>query len=184
MANDKLAPSRPALIVVTGIQAAGKSTVGRRLAERFERGAYVEADALQGMIVSGCEWVRERGAMPAEAARQLRLRLANMCLIGLSFYRAGFSVVMDDIIIGDRWEHLTADLADVPFQLVVLAPRVDVVVARDLARHRTTVGEAWADYLDTRLRATMTGRGLWIDSSDELPDETVERVVVGLGLRP
>ena len=40
-------------MLVTGIQAAGKSTVGRILAERFERGAFVEGDLMWKLIVSG-----------------------------------------------------------------------------------------------------------------------------------
>ncbi len=116
--------SRPVIIVVTGIQAAGKSTVARLLAHRFVRAAHVEADVLQGMIVSGGEWVSEPGEPTGEAAQQLRLRLRNMCLLGISFYKAGFTAVLDDIILGDRWQQLQAELEGVPFSLVVLAPRV------------------------------------------------------------
>ena len=49
----------PRIIVVTGIQAAGKSTVARMLAQRFGRGVHIEADVLQQMIVSGGEWITE-----------------------------------------------------------------------------------------------------------------------------
>lgn len=44
--------AQPGIIVLTGIMAAGKSTVARLLAQRFVRGVYIEADALQRMIVS------------------------------------------------------------------------------------------------------------------------------------
>jgi predicted kinase len=101
---------RPAIIVVSGIMASGKSTVARLLAGRFARGAHVEADALQRMIVSGGVWVGESGEPGGEAARQLRLRLRNMCLLGRSFYEAGFTAVLDDIIIGERWRELQDDL--------------------------------------------------------------------------
>src|SRR5437016_14382762 len=90
---------QPALIVVTGIMAAGKSTVARLLAQRFERGVHIEADVLQRMIVSGAVWVSEPGEPRGEAAGQLRLRLANLCLLGRSFFASGFTVVLDDIIL-------------------------------------------------------------------------------------
>jgi adenylylsulfate kinase-like enzyme len=51
--------SRQRLIIVTGIQAAGKPTVSRLLAERFSRGVHVEGDVLQKMIVSGNKGVQE-----------------------------------------------------------------------------------------------------------------------------
>jgi chloramphenicol 3-O-phosphotransferase len=171
-------PDGRAIIVVTGIQAAGKSTVARLLAEQFARGAHVEADALQRLIVSGGEWVDQPGEPSGEAARQLRLRLKHMCLLGRSFFVAGFVAVLDDIILGERWAHLKEDLRGVPFWLVVLAPRREVVIqARDTGRVKAALGTAWADYLDGVLRTTMAGIGLWVDSSDQTPKETVAEVL-------
>lgn len=172
---------QPAIIVITGIQAAGKSTIARLLARRFARGVHVEADALQRMIVSGGEWPEAPGEPGPEAARQLRLRLKHMCLLGISFYEAGFAAVLDDIILGDRWPQLQADLRGYPFSLAVLAPRREVVVRqRDLQRDVRPVGAAWADYLDGVLWQTMAGAGLWVDSSEQTPEETVEAIVDGL----
>jgi len=168
------------IIVVTGVQGAGKSTVGRLLAGRFERGAFVEADALQRMIVAGGRWVTDDGgpAQPqGEAYEQLRLRLRNACLLARSFREAGITAVIDDIIIGERWGHLREDLAGVPFCFVVLAPEVATVVARDTARESLTVGAEWARYLDDEQRRTMAGIGLWVDSSRQTPEETVGEVL-------
>jgi predicted kinase len=128
----------PRIIVVTGIQVAGKSTIPRMLAARFERGVHIEADDLYQMIVSGRVLPEEPGVMAPEAGRQLRLRLCNACLLARSFDEAGFSVVIDEIIIGERYEHLRQDLAGLPFDLVVLAPRPEVVVKeRDVGRRQT-----------------------------------------------
>lgn len=176
--------STPTLIVVTGIQAAGKSTVARLLAERLTPGVHVEADALQKMIVSGRVWVTEPGEPRGEAARQLRLRLKNACLLARSFLDAGFNTVLDDIIIGDRYAHLQEDLAGTPFTLVVLAPRPDIVhQQRDPDRNKQPLGEEWAHYLDSALRDTITGLGLWLDTSDQTPEETVDEIVTTLDLR-
>jgi chloramphenicol 3-O-phosphotransferase len=167
----------PQVIVVTRIQAAGKSTVARLLARRFARGAHVEADALHRMIVSGEEWVREPGEPDGEAARQLRLRLHHMCLLGRSFYEAGFTAVLDDIIVGERWVHLQEELRGLDFSLVVLAPSIEAVLRRDANRATRQLGEAWAVYLDGALRETMAGMGHWVDSSDQTPEQTVHEVV-------
>jgi chloramphenicol 3-O-phosphotransferase len=172
-----VAPAPHVIVVVTGIQAAGKSTVARLLARRFARGVHVEADALQRMIVSGGEWVTEPGEPEGEAASQLRLRLRNMCLLGASFYDAGFFVVLDDIIIGERWHQLRQELSGYPVPLVVLAPSVDAAIARDRAREKRTLGEGWARYLDGELRRTMRDAGLWVDSSRQTPEQTVDEIV-------
>lgn len=166
------------IIIVTGIQAAGKSTVSRLLARRFERGACIEADALQRMIVSGGAWVTDGGgpgAPSVEAARQLSLRLHNACLLARSFHEAVFTAVIDDIVLGERFNELKEELHGVPFRLVVLAPDVNTVVERDANRPKS-VGPEWADFLDRELRATMTGVGLWVDSTRQTPDQTVDEI--------
>ena len=43
----------PRAVVVVGAQAAGKSSVARALAARFEHGAYIEGDVLWRMVVGG-----------------------------------------------------------------------------------------------------------------------------------
>lgn len=178
MTSSWLTAGQPAIIVVTGIQAAGKTTVSRLLAQRFARGVHIEADALQRMIVSRGEWVSEPGEPSGEAERQLRLRLKNTCLLGLSFYEAGFTVVLDDIILGDRLTQLQVALQGVPFSLVVLAPRADVVAQqRDPNRAKRPLGADWAHYLDNVLRTTMAGIGIWIDTTEQSPEESVNTIM-------
>lgn len=185
MTTGKLRPDKPFVFVISGIQAAGKSTIARLLAGRFEYGVHLEADALQKMIVSGGEWVSKPGEPAGEAARQLQLRLKHMCLLARSFYEAGFTVALDDLILGERWHELQAGLQDIPFTLVVLAPRVETVLKRDENRAKATLGEEWARYLDEILRVTMAGTGLWLDNTGQTPDETVDQILAAvLNLQP
>lgn len=181
MTSHNLIQGQPAIILVTGIQAVGKSTVARLLASRFARGAHVEGDALHHMIVAGDESVQEPGEPQGEAARQYFLRLKQMCLVGRSFYEAGFTVALDDIVLGESWRYVQEQLEGAPFSLVVLAPRVAVVTQqRDLTRAKRPLGEAWAVYLDQALRAEMVGNGLWLDTSNQTPEETVEEILRSL----
>src|SRR5215510_4076023 len=162
----------PTLFVVSGMQWAGKTTASGLLARRFERGAHVSGDALQHMIVSGSQWPEQR-EMSEEARRQLRLRHA--CKLGTSFLAAGFTAVLDDIVIGLRVDDLLEDLKAQPFIFVMLTPELDAVKRRELGRG-TRLWEAWA-WMDDEIRDRTRRIGLWIDSSELTPDETVDEIL-------
>ena len=69
--------------LISGIPGAGKTTVGRLLAGRFERSVLIEGDRLQEWIVSGNVWP---GLEPAaESSRQMRLNRRNQCLLAQSY---------------------------------------------------------------------------------------------------
>ena len=167
-------PDPATLFVVSGIQGAGKSTVARLLAARYECGAWVSADALQRMIIAGGRW--PEGANMSDAARhQLRLRLSNACTLARSFAAAGFTAVVDDIILGERVEHLLEDLDGQPFAFVVLAPSIEAVRRREAVRG-TELWREWA-WLDDELRQRTRRLGLWLDTTDLTAEQTVDAIL-------
>ncbi len=173
---------RTAIFVISGTQGAGKTTVAGLLARRFARGVHVSADTLQKMIVSGREWpesdtvTRESAEVTGEAGRQLRLRLHNMCLLGRSFFDAGFTAVLDDIIFGDRIGQLSNDLRDVPFYFVMLTPDLETVRERERGRG-SELHREW-EWLTEAIAASQPRPGLWLDTSRQAPDETVDEIMV------
>ena len=165
----------PRIFLVTGIPGAGKTTVSDLLARRFERGVHVEADALHGFIVSGARWPNEEPR--EEGERQLVLRAKNAALLAANFFDDGFTVVVDDVIVGrDRLRIYEDHLGHRPLSLVVLAPPLDVVLARDEARADKTTGTTWS-HLDGEQREQLGGRGLWLDTGDMTPAEAVEAIL-------
>ena len=160
----------PLIFLVSGIPGAGKTTVSRALAERFERGVHIEADALHRMIVSGAEWPTPP-APSGEALRQISLRYKHAASLARSFYEAGFTAVIDDVALGALLEEYRSHLQGLQSYLVVLAPRVDVVAARDAGRTKN-VFDTWG-YLDGVLRETMAGVGMWVDTSEMTVEQTV-----------
>ena len=171
-----MALEEPAIIVVSGVQGAGKSTVARALAERFSRAVHIAADTPPRLTVPGAEGSGGPGGPPGQAAPRPPRRPRPARPAPPAALRAGFTAVVDDIIIGERFDDLRADLAGLPFRLVVLAPDLETAIERDAAREYT-IGEEWARYLDEEQRKTMAGSGLWVDSSGQTAAETVEEVM-------
>lgn len=168
------------VVVVTGIMAAGKSTVAQGVAERLPRCVHLRGDAFRRMIVSGRVDMAPNAA--PEAFAQLRLRHRIAAAAAALYLDDGFTVLHQDVILGSDLERVVSLHASAPLYVVVLCPSPDVVAAREQARGKKGYGRFDVAALDRVLRDETSRIGLWIDTSDLTADETVERVVVGLEL--
>jgi predicted kinase len=151
--------------------AAGKSTVSQLLAERFRYGVHLRGDVFRRMIVSG--QASSNADMGAEAQKQLRLRYRLACQAADGYAQAGFTVVLQDVVIGELLREFLHTIETRPRYLVVLTPRPEVIEYR--------LGDARSQYsvdeLDHELHAFTPRRGLWLDNSDLTPNETVDAIL-------
>jgi len=166
---------QPAIYLVTGPMAAGKSTVSRLLAQRFERGVYLEGDLFRRSIVSGRADMTPSAS--AEALEQLRLRYALGAATADAYHRAGFAVVLEDVVAGPMLEEYRSMIQGEPCHVIVLLPTYEALVARESSRPET----GYTDWTVEELHgvfATDTPRiGLWLDTSDQTPEETVDAIL-------
>lgn len=90
----------PGIILVFGANCTGKSSLGRALAGRVERCAFIEVDELRYKVVGGLV-AYSAGAKPwehpDEYERQARLGLQNAVRLARGFADEGFSSVIDGL---------------------------------------------------------------------------------------
>jgi chloramphenicol 3-O-phosphotransferase len=166
-----------AAFLLTGVSAAGKSTVADLLARRFDPSVHVRGDAFRRMIVHPRH--RLSPEHPEEVEAHLRLRYAQTAAATDAFHEAGYTVVVQDVIVGPLLTEVLAAIRSRPLHLVVLAPRPEVVEARERARAKSAYGPGHhtLDALDRALRTDTPRLGLWLDSSDQSPQETVDEIL-------
>lgn len=164
-----------AVFLLTGIQASGKSTVAQALAERLPRSVHIRGDVFRRFVVGGRAEMSP--APSAEALAQLRLRHRLAARTADDYVEAGFTAVVQDVVLGDLLPYLIDQIRTDPLYVVVLAPNADVVAQREAARAKNAYGTFTVTDLDTGLRETTPRLGLWLDTSDLTVAETVDAIL-------
>lgn len=171
-----MSPGR--VIVVTGVMAAGKSTVAELLAARLPRSVHLRGDVFRRMVVNGR--VEMSADASEEALRQLELRYDLTALVADRYAAAGFDVVVQDVIIGPVLPTFLTRIRTSARFLVVLAPDVAAVEQRERARSKTGYAGFTPAMLDGVLRQETARIGFWLDSTGQTPAETVDEILANL----
>lgn len=191
-------PDERPVFLVTGIPGAGKSAVARALAERIPRSVHLRGDTFRRSIVNGRV---DMGPDAGESALgQVRMRYRLAAAAADEYIASGFTVVYQDVVLGDHLTLLARLIRTRPFFVIVLAPAAEVVAARlstriatRLRRHAVVTDDAalaavgdrtqedYVFHLDHQLRVDTPKIGLWIDTSVQSPADTVTEILARAG---
>jgi hypothetical protein len=149
------------------------------LARRFRRGVHVRGGQFYRWAVTG--WVHAGDPDEAEARRLLDLRYRLSSTVAEQYASAGFTTVVQDNIYGPDVEHWFERIGARPKYFVVLRPTVGTVEARDAQRQRTGGKIAYRGGFtpainDQHVATTRRDLGLWLETSDQSPQETVDEI--------
>lgn len=163
-------------ILITGIMASGKSTIAQHLAEHLPKSVHLRGDVFRKMMVNGR--VPIEPPLSDEAFAQLRLRYQLAATAAHQYCEAGFTVVYQDVILGDVLnEVVTMHSTQFPLYVVVLCPSPAIALARDANRHKQTYTGWTPEALDRALREETPHIGLWLDTSKLTIEETVTQIL-------
>jgi chloramphenicol 3-O-phosphotransferase len=170
------------VILLTGVMAAGKSTIAQRLAEHLPVSVHLRGDIFRRMIVNGRAEM-EKG-FSERAFEQLRLRYHLATMASALYCAAGFAVVYQDVIIGPILREVVEDFQRLsvgqPLRVVVLCPAPEVIATREAAREKNGYSTWSPEELDQELHTNTPHLGLWLDTSALTVEETVETILARL----
>jgi cytidylate kinase len=161
------------LLVVTGPPGAGKSTVARCLADRFERSVLVEGDAFFRFLARGAiePWEPE-----SEAQNDVVTRAAASAAGG--FARGGLVTVYDGVVGPWFLETFASACGLDQLEYVVLLPSVDTCVERVATRidHEFSDEPATRKMHEEFATAAIAARHVLLDPP-ATPDEAADAIL-------
>ena len=169
---------QPRIILITGIMASGKSTVAQLLAEQMDNSVHLRGDIFRKMIVNN----RKEVSPNAEESEldQLKLRYQLAAQAADLYFEAGFTVIVQDVVVGRVLDDFLSYVRNRPLYVVVLCPSTKAVSLREAARLKKGYGLWTVEDLHQVLLDETPRFGMWLDSTNMTPDETVSEILARL----
>ena len=112
-----------------------------------------------------------------EAIHQLHLRYKLTADAAKSYFKDGFSVVIQDNYYGDELNRMLSYLQDDPVEVIVLCPNVEVIKEREAHRGKTGYTGFTVESLYNTFMQTTPKIGFWLNNSSQTPQQTVETIL-------
>jgi hypothetical protein len=185
-------PHSAAIFILTGAPGAGKTSVARELAQRFELGLHLSVDELRDWVVAGK--VEPIPLLTPAGAHQLRLARQSAGSIADIYSRGGCTVVIDDVLVSADLQTLFNQRQPAcPVHKIFLRPSFDEVIARNSARYIHFDHQKWTPviqglYQEVSLRNTPAEGWTVLDTTGwgimQTVDTILQRVGIALNHQP
>jgi chloramphenicol 3-O-phosphotransferase len=162
------------IYIITGIMASGKSTIAQLLAEKTDYSVHVRGDEFRRAIISGRAEVTMNPS--EESAKQLLLRYKLAAHVAECYYSEGFTTIVQDNYLGNEANYFINCFSLSPVYLITLCPSVQAVASREALRNKTGYIHWNVEALNETLINDNPKIGLWIDSSNQTPEETIAEI--------
>jgi hypothetical protein len=181
-------PHSAAIFILTGAPGAGKTSVARELAQRFELGLHLSVDELRDWVVAGK--VEPIPLLTPPAAHQLRLARQSAGSIADIYSRGGCTVVIDDVLVSADLQALfNHTQPGCPVHTLFLRPSFDEVIARNSARYIHFDRQKWTPviqelYHELSLRNTPADGWTVLDTTRWSVMQTVDTILQRVAAAP
>lgn len=172
------------IIFISGPPCAGKSTIGRRIAEHYPKSMQIKVDYLRefvvnGMAVPGSEWSDEATSQ-FQLARTTAMQMANL------YADNGFDVLIDDVCVPPFFADQYAELFSTACcSKILLMPSAEAIADRLKKRQapwdKFFLEGNTAEWMYSYLEPMSKVGWIVIDSSNLTIEETTEEVLKRVG---
>ena len=158
--------------------AAGKSTVAQALAERITASVHVRGDVFRKMIVNGAAEMTPD--LSEEAILQLNLRQDISCEVVRRYHQVGFTVIYQDILVGESLKRVVRQLSDLHPRVIALVPSIETLAIRDRNRKKNAYSVDFPpEFLADAFSKDSFEFSMRIDSTNLSTDEVVNTILDG-----
>ncbi len=172
--------STTAVFIITGAPGAGKTSIARQLAQRFDLSLHIPTDELRSWVITGR--VEPIPILTPPAIEQLRLAREVVSSMTSLYHDHGYTVIIDDVLSSGDIQALFTQFDQTMLHKIFLCPSFEHVLARNQQRYPKFDLAKWQPiiatlYQDLYRQNTPEAGWIVLDSSSWSIEQTVDAIL-------
>jgi deoxyadenosine/deoxycytidine kinase len=165
------------IVLITGMAGAGKSTIGRLVAQLSSKSLFIQVDELREKMIKG--YARpEDGIFTEEVIQQFQMARSTATYMARLYANQSVDVIIDDVCVPSNFVDQYAELFEIPkVHRVLLYPKASVVIERIRQRGGPMEHIKYVPAIYDFLATMPKGGWIVLDSSEWTIEQTVNEVL-------